>query len=85
MQQGFNRVRPEAEASDAKSLEQQFAYRDQAEKLFSPARMKPGWFAKEELLANDGEPLESFGRSVAVNGSTAIVGAYHGNIIYIRR
>jgi hypothetical protein len=25
-------------------------YRDQAEKLFSPAKMKPTWFAKEELL-----------------------------------
>ncbi len=25
-------------------------YRDQAEKLFSPAKMKPSWFAKEELL-----------------------------------
>ena len=30
-------------------------YRDQAEKLFSPARMKPAWFAKEELL--DGNVL----------------------------
>ena len=25
-------------------------YRDQAEKLFSPARLKPAWFAREELL-----------------------------------
>lgn len=25
-------------------------YRDQAEKLFSPAKLKPTWFAKEELL-----------------------------------
>jgi hypothetical protein len=25
-------------------------YRDQAEKLFSPGRLKPSWFAKEELL-----------------------------------
>jgi len=25
-------------------------YRDQAEKLFSPARLKPTWFAREELM-----------------------------------
>src|SRR4030095_12515089 len=25
-------------------------YRDQAEKLFSPAKMKPTWYAKDELL-----------------------------------
>ncbi len=29
-------------------------YRDQAEKLFSPGAMKPGWFAREELFADDG-------------------------------
>ncbi len=34
-------------------------YRDQAEKLFSPARMKPGWFAREELLANGGANVTS--------------------------
>ncbi len=29
-------------------------YRDQAEKLFSPGAMKPGWFTREELFADDG-------------------------------
>ena len=39
-------------------------YRDQAEKLFSPAKMKPGWFAKEELLADDGANVVSEERLV---------------------
>ncbi len=29
-------------------------YRDQAEKLFSAGAMKPGWFTREELFADDG-------------------------------
>ncbi len=34
-------------------------YRDQAEKLFAAAAMKPSWFAPEELLANGGENVVS--------------------------
>jgi acyl-homoserine lactone acylase PvdQ len=34
-------------------------YRDQAEKLFSPAAMKPSWFARDELLADGGKNVVS--------------------------
>jgi acyl-homoserine-lactone acylase len=34
-------------------------YRDQAEKLFSPGRMRPAWFAREDLMADGGKNVAS--------------------------
>ena len=39
-------------------------YRDQAERLFSSGAMKPSWFARDELLADDGKNVVSKQRLV---------------------
>ena len=38
------------------------------------------WTVTAELLPDDGMPLEFFGLSVAVSGTTALVGAYYQNV-----
>ncbi|BBO80801.1 hypothetical protein DSCO28_13670 [Desulfosarcina ovata subsp. sediminis] len=37
------------------------------------------WTEQQKLTASDGEIRDSFGTSVAIDGDTAIIGAYHGD------